>query len=144
MNDETAKQKAEDDVREALFRYMFEHNRSVLQQHAKAYYLGVVGTGGKITDPSDGFMARFIGHEPPVKKQSAAVLDRDSGYIKDSVTGEHAIIFAIATIDWIADAIAVVHGHHREGDLMAAYYTYSLQKRDRGWTVIWVELALVE
>ena len=56
----------QNEIREAVFRYQFEHNASGQQQTAKVYFLSF----GKDQEPSDEFIARFKDHKPPVKKRS--------------------------------------------------------------------------
>ena len=50
----------EDNIREAVYRYQFQHNASALKQNAKAYFLGIE-KGKGVADPSDAFMKRFAG-----------------------------------------------------------------------------------
>jgi hypothetical protein len=71
------RQKEESDIHEAAFRYLFDHNPSVLQKRAKAYYLGI---GEKTsTGTTDEFLKRFTGHKPPVFNRSAAGVSPDKG-----------------------------------------------------------------
>ena len=65
-----------DDIREAVFRYQFEHNASGQQQSAHDYYLAI---GDQDADPSDEFMKRFAHHKPPVHKASASRMMEDLG-----------------------------------------------------------------
>ena len=69
-----------DNIREAVFRYQFEHNASGQQQNAKVYFLSL----DKGADPNKAFMLRFRDHNPPVKKRSQAtgkfeVIDKETG-----------------------------------------------------------------
>jgi hypothetical protein len=48
----------EDDVREAVFRFQFDHNASGQQKTARAYCLAIL-TGEKDSDPSSEFIKRF-------------------------------------------------------------------------------------
>lgn len=73
----------EDDIREAVFRYQFNHNASGLKQNAKVYYLSF-GEEGK--EPSDAFLERFKGHTPPVKKAS------------EFNGGQQGLVFNVTTI----------------------------------------------
>ena len=58
----------EDQVRVAVFRYLFESNASGLGRDANAYYLGL----GQGDDPSAELLAQFEGHSSPVKPVSAS------------------------------------------------------------------------
>lgn len=53
----------EDDIREAMFRYQFDHNELVRQPHASAYCLAIL-VNGKDSEPVDAFMKRFAHHHP--------------------------------------------------------------------------------
>ena len=64
----------EDQIREAVFRYQFQHNQSGIQDQARVYCL-TSGSWNEDDDPSDEFMTRFQGHVPPVKKGSQCSFD---------------------------------------------------------------------
>jgi len=87
----------EDDIREAVFRFQFDHNASGLQQNAKVYFLSL-GKGDK--DPSDEFMERFRGQKPPVKKVSQGTVSVTG--VKDKETREQGLIFRVTSIKWIS------------------------------------------
>jgi len=123
--DEAAKGRTEDDIREATFRYQFLHNASGLQQKAKVYYLAV---GEKSGDPSDEFMKRFAGHQPPVKKKSQS---------KGGMVGpqEGGLIFNVRQIKWLNDSEVQVEGGYYEAGTSASWNTYYLKKKDDHWSV---------
>jgi hypothetical protein len=64
----------EDDVREAAFRYFFEHNYSGgVEKIVDVFFLSINSDPYPTEpdhDPSDRFMSRFAGHQPEVKKYS--------------------------------------------------------------------------
>src|SRR5262245_40254773 len=71
-----------DDIREAVFRYQFDHATPNHRENA-VYFLAVADSeskakgswplplGDRKHDPSDGLMARFNDQRPPVQKNSA-------------------------------------------------------------------------
>jgi hypothetical protein len=60
----------EDNIREAVFRYLFDHNASAQQHKAHAYCLAIMH-GDRKVDPSDKFIERFARQRPRVRKASA-------------------------------------------------------------------------
>ncbi|HYN15530.1 MAG TPA: hypothetical protein VES66_07060, partial [Terriglobales bacterium] len=101
---DTAHLRQEEDIREAVFRYQFDHNASAQQKNANAYCLSV---GEKDGDPSDRFMKRFAGHRPPVRKASACIA---SDRVVDKRTAKPGLLFRVSIITWISDTEAKVAG----------------------------------
>jgi hypothetical protein len=126
-----ARQDQEDDIREAVFRYQFDHNASGQQKTAKVYFLGV---GEKSTNPSDDFMKRFANHKPPVRKASASHFVRGEGLL-DKKTGERGLAFRATNIQWISDTEVEVSGGYYEAELSSSDNTYTLKKEDGKWKV---------
>lgn len=118
----------EDSIREAVFRYQFEHNASGQQQKAKVYFLSI----GKNEDPSDAFMARFDKHKPPVKKRSQATGKFE---VIDKQTGERGLIFGVTTIEKLDEDKATVDGGYYEAGLSASGNTYTVERKDNKWVV---------
>src|SRR5689334_13010252 len=83
----------EDDIREAVFRYLFEHNASGQQKKAGVYCLSL----GEDADPSDEFMRRFAGHKPPVRKLSQCTVGPYHGVI-DKRTQKVGLKFRVSNI----------------------------------------------
>jgi hypothetical protein len=129
--DEKARQGQDDDIREAVFRYQFDHNASGQQKTAKVYFLGV---GEKATDPSDDFMKRFANHKPPVRKASASHFVRGKGLL-DKKTGERGLAFRNTLIKWISDTEVEVSGGYYEAELSSSGNTYTVQKENGKWKV---------
>lgn len=127
---EKAGQSQTDDIREAVFRYLFDHNGSGQQKNAHAYYLGV---GEKADDPTDQFMKRFSDHRPPVRKRSSCSSGDDG--VRDKITGEQGLIFHVGSIKWISDTEVEVYGGHYEGTLGASGHTYMVKKENGKWKV---------
>ncbi|MEJ2444831.1 MAG: hypothetical protein P8Y42_15525 [Exilibacterium sp.] len=104
----------EDDIRETVFRWQFEHNASGQQQKAKAYYLQI----GEKDDPSDVFIKRFDEHKPPVRKASACTADAING-VRDKKTGEKGLLFRATSIEWKSATEVKMKGGYYEGGLSA-------------------------
>jgi hypothetical protein len=118
----------EDNIREAVFRYQFEHNASGQQQNAKVYYLSLV----KDSDPKDEFMLRFKGHKPPVKKRSQATGQFE---VIDKETGERGLIFRATTIEQLDEDKVIVDGGYYEAGLSSSGNTYTVERKDHKWVV---------
>ena len=84
--------KAENDIKEKVFRYQFEHNNSSQQKNAKVFFLCVDGK-----DPSPLLLERFADHKPLVKPVSFSKSFASEDVI-DKETGERGIIFRMSTI----------------------------------------------
>ena len=121
---------AEDDIREAVFRYQFSHNASAQQQQAGVYFLSV----GRDEDPSGEFMDRFKGHRPPVERVSQA--STQAGGVADKKTGRRGIIFRVTDIKWISENEAEVEGGYLEGSQSASSNVYRVRFERDGWVVI--------
>src|SRR5579864_6549397 len=67
---DTDRARQEDDIRESVFRYEFDHNASGQQKTAHLYCLQIL-VGNRNSDPSNPFIQRFAHHKPPVRKVSA-------------------------------------------------------------------------
>jgi hypothetical protein len=121
----------EDDIREAVFRYQFDHNASAQQKTAKVFFLGVEGKAG---DPSDAFMKRFADHKPPVRKASASHFVKGKG-ILDKTTGEQGLAFSVTSIKWISDTEVQAKGGYYEAEESSSGNTYTLKKENGKWKV---------
>jgi hypothetical protein len=135
----------EDDIREAVFRYQFEHNASEQQQSAKAYFLslsndllpgspmpGPIPAKGR--DPDDAFVKRFQGHKPPVKKISQSTISPFEG-VKDRETGEEGLIFWVTHIRWKKDTEVEVDGGYYEGGRSSSINLYRVVREGDRWVV---------
>ena len=126
-----AREKEEDDIREVVFRYQFEHNQSGLRTNAGAYYLGV---GENASDPSDEFMKRFAADRPPVRKTSASTFVSGRGMV-DKNSGERGLQFRVNSIKWISNEEAEVEGGYYEASESSSVNTYTVKKANGKWTV---------
>jgi len=122
----------EESIREAVFRYQFEHNASGQKQQAHAYCLSI-RLSDKNTDPSDEFIKRFSGHKPPVRKASECHWAK--GEVVENRTGRPALIFAMSNITWVLETEVTVGGGYEEANLSSSGNTYTLKKQAGKWTV---------
>lgn len=121
---------AEDDIREAVFRHMFQRNASSLQQGAAAYFLQL----GDGQDPSDILIQRFAGHTPPVKKVSQSTVGPQG--VVDKETGGRGLLFEIDSIKWLFDTEVEVAGGYYEGNVSSSGNTYTVRLQDGKWMVV--------
>lgn len=128
LADDQEREAQTDDIREAVFRWQFEHNASGLKKKAGAYFLQI---GEKRGDPTDKFLKRFADHKPPVRKASGCHGDP----VRDKTTSEQGIIFSVTNIEWKSDTDVVVKGGYCEGGLSASGNTYTLKKDKGKWQV---------
>ncbi len=122
----------EDDIREAVFRYQFEHNASGQQKDAHDYFLSI---GEHESDPSEDFMKRFAGHKPPVRKASASRLNT-FGAVINRRTGQPGLLFSLGNITWVSEAEVTVYGGYSEANTSASANTYTATKEKGQWRVV--------
>ena len=120
----------EGDVREAVFRYQFEHNSSGQQKKAAVYCLSV----GENTDPSDDFIRRFANHKPPVRKISQCDVGPFDGVV-DKLTHKLGLVFRVSSIKWISETEVEASGGYYEAGLSASGDTYTVRKWLGKWRV---------
>src|SRR5437868_605242 len=100
---------AEDEIRESVFRYMFEHCATQQHPYAKAFYIAVE----KDKDPSDEFLKRFAGHEPAIKKLSQSTYSKDGmGIVVDKETSRGGIQYTVGTLKWVSPEEAQLEGSY--------------------------------
>ena len=128
-NDNATRQEL--DIYEAVFRWQFVHNASAQQQRAQVYFIAI---GEKDTDPSDDFLQRFAGHDPPVRKWSDSHYVQGQG-ILDKKTGARGLAFHATITQWLSDNTVIVRGGYEEGELSASGNTYTVMKENGTWKV---------
>jgi hypothetical protein len=133
---DAARLSQEDNIREAVFRYQFDHNASGQQKRATVYCLSVgeKHVGEKHTDPFDEFMKRFADHKPPVRKRSECDVDPLNGVI-DKRTGKPGLVFRVTSITWISDTEVEVAGGYYEAGLSSSGNTYTVTRQHGKWKV---------
>src|ERR1700676_2637782 len=124
----TARLHEEDDIREAIFRYQFEHNASGQQKRAAVYCLSI----GENADPSDEFIKRFANHNPPVRKISGCTVGPFDGVV-DKLTHKLGLVFRVSSIKWISGTEVEATGGYYEAGLSASGNTFTVSKRLGKW-----------
>lgn len=130
LSADDARKNQEDDIREAVFRWQFDHNASAQQGKAKVYFLEV---GEREGDPSDEFMKRFAGNKPPVRRRSECSVSARGD--SDKKTGEKGLVFRVRIIEWKSDTEVDVEGGYHEHGLSASGNTYTLKRENGKWKV---------
>lgn len=120
----------EQDIKEAVFRYQFEHNGSGLQKNAKVYFLSL----NQGRDPSDDFMNRFRDHVPPVRKVSQASMSAEG--VIDKRTRERGLLFRITGgVQWLSENEVEVAGGYFESGQSASRSVYNVRRVNDKWAV---------
>jgi len=122
----------EDEIREAVFRYEFRHNSSGQGARAGVYCISV---GEQNADPPDGFMRRFAGFTPPVRKASDCSTHPLNGVVEKK-TGKRGLLFRVRSVKWLSDTEVHVVGGYFEDGLSASGNTYTVVRTRNGWMVI--------
>jgi hypothetical protein len=127
----------ENNIKETVFSYLFEHNASAIKNNAPIYFLAFAQN----IDPDNNFMKRFSEHKPTVKKRSQGNIVVDGKYpsaIIDKETGELGLIFQVNSIKWkwLSNSKVEVEGRYYEGCLSAASYTFVVIRKSNQWFVI--------
>jgi hypothetical protein len=111
-------------LHEAVFRYLFTHNQSGLQQKAKSYHLCFGPQGEKQKDPTSALLARFQNHRPPVKSCSTF-----------NPKPHNALAFHIARVDWTDSTHAEVTAGYYEANLSSAESLFLVERKNGEWQV---------
>jgi len=116
--------KAQDDIREAVFRYQVAQFQ---RSNERIYFLTVVGQ-----DPAEDFMQRFAESKAFVKKGSEA---RQGRHAIVTSAGEQGVICDVGPVKWLGDKSAEVIGSYQVGKQSAARFTFSLQWDKGKWKI---------
>jgi hypothetical protein len=128
----TPQKGAEDDIREAVFRYIFQHSATQQHPYAKAFYIAVE----QDKDPSEQFLKRFVGHQPPVRKRSQSTYSKDGmGVVVDKDTGEGGIQYSVGALKWVSPEEARLEGSYHVGPLFAGGCEYKVILEQKRWMV---------
>ena len=126
-------EKTEDDIKEAVFRYMFDHEARQQKPYAKYYFIGI-GKVGEGDDPSQDFMKRFEENIPIVKRMSQSTVS-SSGIVVDKETSDGGIRFSVSGIRWIKENQAEVEAGYYVAGLFAGGCEYGVVLEDGKWVV---------
>jgi hypothetical protein len=133
----------EDDIREAVFRYRIKTRYAEFAQTPS--FLSINGE-----DPSDEFMARFAGSNPPVKKGSGAYVKEDpqaefrvdpnkrpplEGMLRDRSNDKQAFSLQVGEISWITPTRVKVRGGTYCGWMCGDGGAFRVVKKNDVWMV---------
>ncbi|MFO0726111.1 MAG: hypothetical protein U1E65_20175 [Myxococcota bacterium] len=119
-----------DDVREAVFRYLFAHNASEMGDKAEVYCLEIEDK----KDPSAGFLTRFSQNTPPAVMSSDC--DRDPAHgVHSRSLGKKGLVFNIEAIRKQGPDSAEVDAGYYEAGLSASGETLTLERQNGVWVV---------
>ena len=125
-----------DDIREAVFRYQFEHFWSFIPP-PEFYFLSIEGRSRySDKDPDDAFMSRFNGHQPKVVKVSQVAAEVVMAGITHKVTGERGLIFRVTEITWVTGGEVMVEGEIYGSGVSREGHEYRVVLDNGKWTVI--------
>jgi len=122
-----------DDIREAVFRHQFELNASGAGSDVGARCIGV---GDRAQDPSETFLARFVGIVPPVLKSTDCAMDQTRTHLVVVASGQPALRFNCAEIHRRWDGSVDAEGGFYAGNLSASGNEYRLKKVNGKWIVV--------
>lgn len=122
-----ARESQTDDIREAVFRWQFDHTGSGQQTNAQVYFLEI----GEQGDPTDAFMNRFAEHRPSVRKVSACSAGVSG--VRDKKAGGRELVFRVTNMEWKSAAEVDVTGGYYEAGLSGSGSTYPLKKEKGRW-----------
>jgi len=130
-----ALQKAEEDnVREVAFKTLI-YEAGAAREGYRVYFLSVSKTRTNTPfDPSDGFMKRFAGRTPPVKKVSQSQMG-DGGKVLDKSTGQRGVIFTVTDLKWISDEEVEATCDVYMAGLNGYTYKFTLSRKNNQWKV---------
>ena len=117
--------KAQNDIRETIFRYQFAQFQ---HSSARIYFLAIEGQ-----DPSDEFMQRFADSKSFVKKGSEA---RQAPHAVVSATGERGVVCDVGPVKWLDEKSAEVIASYQVGKQSAAHFTLTLKWEQGKWKII--------
>jgi len=122
----------EDDLREAVFRHLFDHNLSGRQKTAQVFCLQIENRG----DPSAELLKRFVDQKPSVKPLSRCTVKKgaEGGEVLDD-TGARGLIFRVDSIRRTGHDTAEIEGGYFETGLSASGNVYELVKENNRWVV---------
>lgn len=131
----------ETDIREATYRYQFDHNESCSQHDAHCFCLSMsvsndVANPTDADDSDDAFIRRFATNQPPVKRVSECEVSWPKG-VTDKKTGDGpGLIFVTGRIRWISNTEVDIGGGYYEASESASGNTYRLKKIEGKWKVV--------
>jgi hypothetical protein len=128
----SSKTVAENDIREAVFRYQFDHDATQQKTYTKVYFISIENE----KDPDDEFLRRFAGNTPMVKKKSQAVGDnKGTGGVIDHETRGSGIIYRITQLKWVNENEVEVEADFHVAMLFAGGCKYRVRRENNQWLI---------
>jgi hypothetical protein len=137
-----SKQVTEDDIREAMYRYLI--NDYDPKREISAYFFSI--TENESPDPD--FMKRFTGNIPPVKTVAGFHIGKTSNEVLDNETGKRGVRLFVGDIEWISsNEVNICAGYYYNG-LASAGRLYHMVLDNGKWIVkdeklLWISWAFV-
>ena len=122
--------KVEEDIREAVLRYMFEHSAPQQMPHTKVLFVSI-----DKKEPSKELLSRFANNSPPVKSESNSDRTKDMGLVVDKKSGESGILFSVGAIKRVNNSEAIVAGSYYVAWLFAGGCEYRVVFTEGKWVV---------
>lgn len=116
--------KAQNDIREAIFRYQFAQFQ---HSSARVYFLTIEGQ-----DPSEDFMQKFAESKSFVKKGSEA---RQAPHAVVSATGERGVVCDVGPVKWLDEKSVEVIASYQVGNQSAAHFTLTVKSEQGKWKI---------
>jgi hypothetical protein len=118
----------EDNIREAVFRYQFQHVELIFAYH-------FIAIDGK--NPSEAFLQRFRDLDPPVRPLSEAErVKKPMRMVVNKNDQKQGVIFYLGPVKWISDTKADVEGRFECGDTCDEYSgVYHVSGQGNSWVV---------
>ena len=133
-----ALQEAEEgNVREVAFKTLI-YEAAAAQEGYKVYFLSLGNTWTNDRpfgiDPSDGFMKRFEGRTPPVRKASQSKIGEE-GEVRDKSSGQRGVIFTVTDLKWVSDQEVEATCSVFKAGLNGYTFKYTLTRKNNQWKV---------
>lgn len=126
----SARESDEWDIREAVFRYMFQNNAS--SGEAFSYYFIFLGAKG---DAPPSFVSRFRGNVPEVLPASDAA-SQDNMRVVHKYRSGRGLLFKTNKITWLDQSTVDVDGGFYESQMSLSGDTFRVARRDNRWVVV--------
>jgi len=126
------------DIREAVFRHLFQNNASGSGTNVDYFFLAFGSQHSKKKDPRDPppeFLTRFDGHDPLVEPLSEASFDSTGASPFHRRDGGDGLIFYTGEVQWLNASTVEISGTYYEANLSAGGTTYRVSLQEGVWVV---------
>lgn len=124
----------DDQVREALFKYLIAHDGPEVKDWARIHFLAIE-QDGKRRDPSPALMQRFAAYQPRIEGVSRADITADKGALHRD-TGERGVVFTVGAVTRVSDDAVEVECSFFAANLSGSGGTYRVERKDGVWVVL--------